>query len=138
MQKIDDDASITQLAGAWINLASGGERINEAFLTYTDLIERYSPTSLLLNGLATCNLHLKKYNEAEKNLLQALEKDTANSENALVNLITCFEQQGKPTDVISRQINQLKITAPQHPWLIQFQRVDDEFERVSKSFSFTN
>lgn len=136
MQKLDEDATITQLAAAWVNLAAGAERINESVLIYNEMIEKYSPTPLLLNGLGVCNMHLKRFPEAEKNLLSALEKDSMNADT-LANLIACYEQQSKPAEIIQRQINQLKITAPKHPWLAQYQRAEEEFERVSKSFSFS-
>eukprot|EP01114_Cavostelium_apophysatum_P019864 TRINITY_DN6508_c0_g1_i1.p1 TRINITY_DN6508_c0_g1~~TRINITY_DN6508_c0_g1_i1.p1 ORF type:complete len:302 (+),score=89.22 TRINITY_DN6508_c0_g1_i1:62-967(+) len=134
MQKIDDDATITQLVSAWVNLAAGGDRIKEATLTYNDLMEKYVATPLLLIGLSVCNMHHKRYAEAEKNLLQALEKDSSNPD-ILSNLIACYEQQGKSPELITRQISQLKIAAPKHPWLNQLQRVDDEFDRVSRSFA---
>jgi hypothetical protein len=46
--------------------------------------EKYGSSVLLLNGLAVCSMHLKRFAEAEKLLLQALEKvrrriDTSNS-----------------------------------------------------------
>jgi len=133
MQKIDDDATLTQLASAWINLAFGGEKLNEALLTYTDLIEKYAPSPLLLNGLAVCNMHLRKYGDAEKNLMQALEKDSSNP-NTLANLIVCFEQQNKPSEIIQRQTNQLKLAAPKHPYIVQLHRLDEDFDRLSKQF----
>jgi len=132
-KKIDDDATLTQLASAWINLASGGEKLNEALLTYTDLIEKYAPSPLLLNGLAVCNMHLRKYADAEKNLMQALEKDSSNP-NTLANLIVCFEQQNKPSEIIQRQTNQLKLAAPKHPYIVQLHRLDEDFDRLSKQF----
>jgi len=137
MQKLDDDATITLLAAAWVNLAAGGERTNEAFLTYTDLIEKYGATSLLLNGLAVCNMHLRKFSDAEKNLLQSLEKDSSNPDT-IANLIACYEQQSKAPEVISRQLTQLKLAAPKHPWLVQYQRAEDDFDRISQTFSFAN
>jgi len=134
MMKIDEDATLTQLAAAWVNLYAGGEKIGEALTTYNDMVDRYSPTPLLLNGIAICNMNLKKFAEAEQNLMKALEKDSSNPDT-IVNLIACYEQQGKPADVIARQINQLKGVAPQHPYLLQVQKVEEEFDRVSKMFS---
>jgi len=133
MQKIDDDATITQLASAWVNLAMGGEKISEAALIYHDMVEKYTPTPLLLNGLAVCNMHLKKYADAEKFLLQALEKNSSDAE-VLVSLIACYEQLGKPQELITRQINQLKLAVPKHPWLLSLQKVEEDFDRLSRGF----
>lgn len=74
MQKIEDDATITQLCTSWVYTAAGGEKTVEAHAILSDLIEKYGATTLLLNALIVCSLHLKKYNEAEKLLSQALEK----------------------------------------------------------------
>jgi len=76
MQKLDDDATLTQLANAWVCIAQGGKKFTEALNIYQDLIEKYSTTAPLLNGVAVCNLHMKKYTEAEKALNEALEKTT--------------------------------------------------------------
>jgi len=133
MQKIDEDATITQLASGWVNLSAGGERINEALLTFQDLIDKNSATPKLLNGLALCHMTSKRFPEAERLLLQALEKNNQDVDT-LQNLIVCYEHQGKP-ELISKQINQLKIIAPKHAWLQSMQTVEEEFDRISQSFT---
>jgi hypothetical protein len=66
MQQQEDDAILTQLSSAWVALAMGGDRVSEAMSTLQELVERHEASPILLNSLAICNLHQKKYDEAER------------------------------------------------------------------------
>jgi len=134
MQKIDDDATVTQLTQVWVQIAAGGEQVNDALNTLQDLSNKFGNSSYLLNLMGICCIHLKKFVEAEKYFLQSLEKNS-NDVEALVNLIVCHQHQGKPTDTISREINQLKTLAPKSHFVRQLQKQDDDFERLSKQFA---
>ncbi|TYJ33664.1 hypothetical protein E1A91_A05G118700v1 [Gossypium mustelinum] len=76
MQQIDEDHTLTQLANAWLNLAVGGSKIQEAYLIFQDFSEKYPMTGLILNGKAVCCMHMGNFDEAETLLLEALNKDT--------------------------------------------------------------
>ncbi|KAG6755584.1 hypothetical protein POTOM_041417 [Populus tomentosa] len=74
MQQIDEDHTLTQLATAWLNLAVGGSKIQEAYLIFQDFSEKYPMTGLILNGKAVCCMHMGNFDEAETLLLEALNK----------------------------------------------------------------
>jgi hypothetical protein len=52
----------------------GGERSNDALYTYQELLDKYGPSVPLLNGFAMALINLKRFDDAEKSLLEALEK----------------------------------------------------------------
>ena len=80
MLEKDDDAPLTQLANAWVNIATGGERVQEAGYIFQELGDRFNWTPKLLNGSAICNMVMGKFDQAEKQILEALSKDPRNPE----------------------------------------------------------
>ena len=71
LEAVDEDATLTQLVGAWINLHKGGDNTKEAAYTYEELIDKFGSSLTLLNGLAVAKMHQKDYDEAQKRLQEA-------------------------------------------------------------------
>jgi len=134
MQKIDDDATITQLTQIWVQIAAGGEQVNDALSTLQDLSNKYGTTGYIFNLQGICCLNLRRFQEAEKFFQQALEKNS-NDSDSLSNLITCHQHQGKPSDVISREISQLRTLSSNSTLTKQLQKAEDDFERYAKQLS---
>lgn len=108
MQEIDDDATVTQLAQSWINIAMGGEKYNDAYYIYQELIDKFrTKTVLLLNGQVTCLVGMGKITEAQELLQEAIEKDPSDYDT-LVNLIYVTQIANGKGDVINRYLSQLK------------------------------
>lgn len=134
MSEQDDDATLTKLAGAWVALAEGGDKYQEALYEFQELGEKYSLSLEMMNGLALCNLHLGKFDEAEQHLQDALSK-SANDVDTLVNMIVCMQHLRKPVDVVNRYISQLRTIAPSHPWMARYSDLESSFERCSAQMS---
>ncbi|KAI7738921.1 hypothetical protein M8C21_031807 [Ambrosia artemisiifolia] len=126
MQQIDEDHTLTQLATAWVNLAVGGSKVQEAYLIFQDFSEKYQMTSLILNGKAVCCMHMGNFDEAESFLLEALNKD-AKDQETLANLVVCCLHLGKHS---ARFLSQLKLSDPEHMLVKQGLSAEESFDRA--------
>ncbi|XP_073281441.1 coatomer subunit epsilon-1-like [Primulina huaijiensis] len=126
MQQVDEDHTLTQLANAWLNLAVGGSKIQEAYLIFQDFAEKYQVTSLILNGKALCCMHKGEFVDAERLLLEALNIDAKDPET-LANLVVCSLHNGKPS---SRYLNQLKLSHPDHILVKCASTSEEKFDRA--------
>eukprot|EP01100_Stratorugosa_tubuloviscum_P000498 TRINITY_DN1112_c1_g3_i1.p1 TRINITY_DN1112_c1_g3~~TRINITY_DN1112_c1_g3_i1.p1 ORF type:complete len:298 (+),score=136.62 TRINITY_DN1112_c1_g3_i1:71-964(+) len=131
LQEKDEDATLTLLVAAWINLAIGNEKIQEAMITFQELTDKNPPSPLLLNGLAICNMHLRKYDEAEKLLLEALAKNPKDP-NTIANLCTCLAWLNKP---ISRYVSLMKSSFSENLWTSELKSAEDQFDRAALKHS---
>jgi len=134
MQEKDEDATVTQLAQAWTNMALGGEKVQEAYYIYQEMIDKLGSTALLLNGQAVTFLAQGKYAEAEAALAEAIEKDPNNPET-LVNMIVLAHHQGKQPEVSNRYLSQLKDMDPHHSFVVKLGQKEADFDRMVKQYA---
>ena len=161
MQEIDDDAVVTQLASAWVNLLcvscnlvtihfifflssylkvcslfllQGGDKLQEAYYTFQELADKNTTTALLLNGQATCYIGQGKYEEADHALQEALEKDSNNTDT-LVNMVVLCQLSGKAPEVCNRYLNQLTDSAPDHYLVKEMQAKERDFNSIAKMYT---
>ncbi|KAG8458946.1 hypothetical protein KFE25_004280 [Diacronema lutheri] len=134
MQRVDDDATLTQLAAAEVMLGKGSAKAQDALYIYQDLSEKYGPSTLLLNNLAACNMLLGKFDDAEHNLGEALSK-SATDPTTLANALVCMQHLKKAPEVIARNVTQLRTSAPTHPWVEAYESHDRSFDRFAAQFS---
>lgn len=126
MSQIDDDATLTQLAAAWVGLHQGGSKVQEAFYIYQELGDKFSWTVRLHNGLAACQMRMGRWEDAEAELLQAFEKN-AKDADTLGNLVVVSLHLGKSAQ---RYTTLLQGVAPTHALAMRAQNASDLFEQA--------
>ncbi|CAN8066982.1 unnamed protein product [Agarophyton chilense] len=134
MQSIDEDATLTQLANAWVHLYKGGEGVQEAIYMYQDLLERHGATDQVLNGMAVCHLAMGKPDESERVLTEALTKNP-NCVTSLINVICSSNYRNKPSVLVNRYFAQLQKVAPSNAWLHDYRQKEVEFDTLAKELT---
>lgn len=132
LTEIDEDAIITQLANAWVNMATG-EKLQDSYFTFQELADKNTGTSYLLNSEALCQINQGKFDEAQSLLQEALDKDS-NNPDAMVNMIVLNQSLGKPIEVSNRLISQLKDSHKNHPFVKDLLLKESEFNRIAQIY----
>ncbi|XP_014086326.1 coatomer subunit epsilon [Bactrocera oleae] len=136
MQEISDDATLTQLAQAWIALSLGTEQMQDAFHIFQEFCEKHNPTPLLLNGQAVVHLGLERYEEAEAVLRDALTKKH-NDYDTLINMMVLAHLTGKSYETIARYWEQLKQFHPKSEFVADLEKKSTEFDKLCLQYSLS-
>lgn len=136
MQQMDDDATLTQLAHAWLSIEIGGDKLQDAYYIFQDFVDKFSPSIQLLNSQAVCNIGQHKFEEADGLLRECLERNSTNYDT-LVNLITASQHLEKG-DNATRNLTTLRDSYPESPLVSEYLKKEAEFDRFCSQYAPTN
>ncbi|KAL4091082.1 hypothetical protein QTP88_025823 [Uroleucon formosanum] len=133
LKEKDEDATLTQMAQAWLNLALGGDKLQEAYYIFQELTDKYGVTALLLNSQSVCYIGQCEYKKAEITLQEALEKDS-NDIDSLVNSLFISVHMKVSADVTKRQLNMLRDAYPNSDFIQTYNKKEAEFDSLSQAY----
>jgi len=129
MQDLDEDATVSQLSLAALYIATGQDKIQDAFYIYQELAEKFTPTPLLLNGMATCYILQGKLEMAEDILQKALDKES-NHPETLINLYVVSQCLGAGESA-KRYFSQLRDAHKDHRFVTDLAAKEVEFDTLA-------
>lgn len=127
MNEIDEDATLTQLTLAWVNIAVGKDKLKDAYYIFQEMMDKYGQSPSLLVSQSAVLVLQGKYKEAEGLLHDAQLRDVNNCDT-LANLVAVGQFLGKDYEVMRRFIGQLHDIDASHPWLRDFKAKEALFD----------
>lgn len=132
MQDTDEDATVSQLAIAALNVAMADDKsVQTAQYIYMELADKFGATPILLNGQAVCLIMQNKAGQAEDLLQKALDKDGGHPET-LINLSIVSHFIGAK-DSAKRYMSQVEDSHPHHPYVLRLQEKEQHFNELSSA-----
>jgi len=128
LPKMDEDATVTELAKAWTNIALGGDKAQEAYYIFQELMDKTQSSPNLLNGAAAAHIGQGKWEEADGAVKEAAEKDP-NFAETLINQVMVSTQTGA-NDIARRTLATLKASCPSHPYVLDLAAKEADMDRL--------
>ncbi|RVE44749.1 hypothetical protein evm_010601 [Chilo suppressalis] len=129
LQDIEDDATLTQLAQAWLNLSQGGAGVQDAHYSVMEVAERLGALgagpAALGAAAAACR---GMWEEAEQMLSEAAAR-APQQPDLLLGLAVTARHSGKP-EVSGRYLAQLLDSHPEHQFTKEYGVKSSEFKRL--------
>ncbi|KAJ3440482.1 coatomer subunit epsilon [Anaeramoeba flamelloides] len=134
LRKINEDATIYQLASNWIDLFLNDEQsIQKALESYNELGQLYGKSVSVLNSIAVCHMKLGEFSQAEKYLKQALEKKPVDPMTNS-NLVTALSNSGLNSKIVKRQIATMLSLREKTPLIEKYFNLESEFDKLAEKF----
>lgn len=100
MQDLDEDVIFIQFVIVWVSLVMGGEKLQDVYYIFQEMVDKCLFILLLFNGQVVCYMVQGCWEVVEGLLQEVLDKDSGYLE-MLVNFIVLFQYLGKFFEVIN-------------------------------------
>ncbi|KAJ6239173.1 coatomer subunit epsilon [Anaeramoeba flamelloides] len=135
IRKINEDATIYQLASNWIELSSNDEQsIQKALESYNEIGQIYGKSISILNAIAVCHMKLGEFSQAEQLLKKALEKNPIDPMTNS-NLVTALGKSGFNSNIFKKQVATLLSLREKTPLIEQYLKLENEFDQIAEQFN---
>lgn len=135
LKQADEDSILAQLTSAYVAIATGRSRSDDAVLLLSGLSEQYGPSLMLLNCTAVANMVGAKYEAAEGNLKAAVDEfGGGDNADTLVNLVVCSQHLGRKGEEIEKYLTALRGGCRDHPFVQGLAQVEGAFEREAGKY----
>lgn len=136
LKQADEDSILAQLTSAYLAIANGSSRSDDAAHILGGLSEQYGPSLMLLNCTAVANIVGGKYESAENNLKEAMDAEFGGQGDAdtLVNMVAVSQHLGRKPSEIENYLMALKATCADHPFVVGLMQVEGAFEREANKY----
>lgn len=114
-------------------LQGGESSIRESSLVFKELNERFGTSSAGLNGLASACIAARRYEEADRYLADAAERNGDDPET-LINQIQVASQTGR-SGRAEELTARLKSVAPRHPYVESLAIAEGMFDRLAGQYA---
>ncbi|KAL9184782.1 hypothetical protein ACHAXT_012752 [Thalassiosira profunda] len=134
LRQADEDSILAQLTSAYLAIAQGSSKSDDAVHILAGLSEQYGPSLTLLNATAAANMVGGKYDAALQNLRAAIEEFGGESDpDTLVNMAACSQHLGKKEEV-EKYVGIMKATCGEHPYVQGLATVEGAFDREASKY----
>mmetsp|Transcript_14155 Transcript_14155/g.20658 ORF Transcript_14155/g.20658 Transcript_14155/m.20658 type:complete len:306 (+) Transcript_14155:90-1007(+) len=133
MKQGDEDAILTQLCSAYLAIATGRSKSDDAIYSLNSLMEQYGPSPLLSNCMAVSQIVGGKYEKAEGLLKETLDSHPGDVD-AMVNLVVVYQHLGNKSKELEEVLDKLRKEHKDHFFVKGLERVEGALEREAGKY----
>lgn len=135
MAALDDDATLSQLAGAFVALAQGGSKVTEAAYAFQEAGDKHGWSAKLHCAAAACHGAQGAWDDAERSLAEALACDGKDADVLASLVVTNLHLGRRGGAKLRAYLAQLKAVDPNHAFLQRAAAAETAFNAAAAAIA---